>query len=113
MSSFYKCPNCQHVIYKNPTFAMLAGADVGVSVLGGGCPDCGAELDAQAIYVDSKYDISLQEIANRPDGQELMNNLRSKIKDGSLKLTQDEIDFLESADKSSGILGAIKRLFGK
>jgi hypothetical protein len=94
-SQFYKCPHCGHILLKDRMTMSLAGIGTGFGIVGGGCPDCHHSLDAEAVYVTCKYDISVAEIA-REGGQDktVIQNILVAFRAGKVQLTSEELSLL-------------------
>jgi len=71
-SPFYKCPHCGHILLKDAMMMSLAATGAAVGILGGGCPDCRSPLDAGAVYIAGRYDISAADIVHGNYGKEVL-----------------------------------------
>jgi hypothetical protein len=96
---FYKCPHCGHILLKDRMMMSLAVTDAGFGIVGGGCPDCHQSLDAEAVYVTCKYDISVVEIVRGEDDNSVIQNILAAYRAGKVQLTVEELGML--SQKSS------------
>ena len=94
-SYFYKCPHCNHILLKNSMMMNFAGMGTGIANVGGGCPDCGGALDAEAVYNKREYDITISEIARGNYSKDVINNILASHKSGKIKLTSEELKLLK------------------
>ena len=74
----------------------FAGMGVCIGAVGGGCPDCHGPLDAEAVYTEGKYDITIEQIAKGGYGTGIINNIRALHRSGRIELTPREQRILDN-----------------
>jgi hypothetical protein len=105
-SYFYICPHCHNVNLKDSMMMNFAASGAGIGSIGGGCPECHAPLDAEAVYHDCRFDLSIAEIASGAYGQALVSKVLSLQAAEKIQLAPEELSLLTQPAAAAGTIGA-------